>query len=262
MVAPCNWELDPSVCYPEWETVPEAVQEQSIALASRLIWAATGRRYGPCEFVIQPCAPKRLPPLYQVFPEPGLGGSSGGWNYYPYIRDGQWFNPGVGGCGCCSSACEVLLQGPTSTNSIIEVTVAGEVVAPEAYVVQNGEILVRIDGGCWPSCVNFGNQDPPDFEIRYLRGLPVPPTVAAAASILAAEFARACQGGPCRLPQRMRRLTRQGVELEVAEIDRASRRFLTGIDEVDMVIQAENPNALAARPRVYSPDRRKVRRPT
>jgi hypothetical protein len=126
----------------------------------------------------------------------------------------------------------------------------------------NGSILVRTDGECWPTCVNFGNQDPPDFEIAYLRGLPVPPTVLDAASILACEFGRACAGGPCRLPQRLRRMTRQGVEIEVDDVDRTSSRFLTGIEEIDMVIQTENPFALQARPRVWSPDRRPARRVT
>lgn len=263
MVAPCDWEVDPSVCWPEWATVDPAIQARAITLATRQMWAATGRQYGPCEWTIQPCAPGRRPPLYQVYPEPfGRGSWGGGAGYYPYIIDGQWFNPGWGGCGCCSTGCEVLLQGPTRTVAIQEVTVAGVVVPPEAYVVQNAEILVRIDGNCWPSCVNFGHQDPPDFEIRYLRGLPVPAAVLIAAGELAAEFAKACINLPCRLPQRLRRLTRQGVELMVDQVDRNSSKFLTGIEEIDMVIQSENPNGLQARPRIYSPDRRKARRPT
>jgi hypothetical protein len=262
MVAPCDWTLEPELCCADWPQLGEDVQARAIRLATRMLWAATGRRYGPCEVTIQPCMPRSEAPLYQVYPERWGNWSGGGWSLYPYIVNGQWFNPGAGGCGCCGSHCEIVLQGPTRTSAITSVTVAGVVVPPTSYLVMNGSILVRTDGECWPTCVNFGNQDPPDFEIVYLRGLPVPPTVLDAASILACEFGRACAGGPCRLPQRLRRMTRQGVEIEVDDVDRNSSRFLTGIEEIDMVIQTENPFAIQARPRVWSPDRRPARRVT
>lgn len=262
MVAPCDWTLEPGVCCSDWDGLPADVQARATTLATRMMWAATGRRYGPCEITVQPCVSKGLPPLYQVFPERWGGRSDGSWPLYPYLQGGAWFNPGLGGCNCCGSHCEVLLQGPTRTSAIVEITVAGAVVPSTAYVVQNGSILVRTDGDCWPSCVNYGNQDPPDFEVTYLRGLVVPPSVLDAASMLACEFGRACVGGPCRLPQRLRRMTRQGVEIEVDDVDRASARFLTGIEEIDMVIQTENPFALQARPRVWTPDRRPARRVT
>lgn len=262
MVAPCDWTLNPGLCCDEWATLGAEVKARSVALATRLMWAATGRRYGPCEVRVQPCADRRLPPLYQVYPERFGRGAQGALNFYPFIQDGQWINPGMGGCNCCDSACELLLQGPTRTADIVSVTEAGVVLPTSAYTVFNGSILTRTDGGCWPSCVNFGNQNPPDFEIVYLRGLPVPQAVLEAASILACEFGRACVGGPCRLPNRLRRLSRQGVEVETAEIDRTNPNFLTGIDEIDMVIQTENPFALQARPRVWTPDRRVPRRVT
>lgn len=258
---PCGWELDPSLCCEDWPTFDEDVQARAVTLASRLMWAATGRRYGPCEWTVQPCNPGRIPPLYRVYPEPfGRGSSGGGWDYYPWIQNGQWFNPGMGGCGCCQTGCEIALQGPTRTSAIVSVTVEGVVVPPTAYVVFDAHLLARIDGECWPTCVNYSNQSPPDFEVTYLRGLPVPAAVLDAASALACEFGKACVGKPCRLPQRLRRLSRQGVEVEVADIDRASSRFLTGIEDIDMVIQAENPFAIQSRPRVYSPDRRVPRR--
>lgn len=263
MVAPCDWTLTPGVCCDDWASIPADAQARAIRLATRLMWAATGRRFGPCEVTVQPCNPGQIPPLYRVYPEPfGRGSSAGGWDYYPYLQNGQWFNPGMGGCGCCTTGCEIPLQGPTRTEAILEVRVAGVLIDPTAYLVFNASKLARVDGACWPGCVNYGNQDPPDFEVTYLRGLPVPAAVLDAASALACEFGKACVGKPCRLPQRLRRLSRQGVEVEVADIDRASPRFLTGIEDIDMVIQAENPFAIQARPRVYSPDRRVPRRVT
>lgn len=259
---PCGWTLEPGLCCEDWTGLPVDVQERAIRLASRMMWSATGRRYGPCEVVVQPCMPKSLPPLYQVYPERWGGRANGAWSMYPYIQDGAWFNPGMGGCGCCNGGCGLALQGPTRTSAIVSVAEAGVIVPASAYLVQNGHLLLRTDGGCWPACVNYGNQNPPDFEVRYLRGLPVPLAVLDAASMLACEFGRACVGGPCRLPQRLRRMTRQGVEIEVDDVDRASARFLTGIEEIDMVIQTENPFALQARPRVWTPDRRPARRVT
>lgn len=262
MVAPCEWGLTPGACCEEWSGLNATIKQRSIRLAERFMWAATGRRYGECEWTVQPCAARPLPPLYQVYPEPFGRGAQGGWNFYPYIQDGQWFNPGAGACNCCDRACELILQGPTRTEAIVSVSEGGVILPTTSYVVFNGSILTRTDGECWPSCVNFGDQDPPDFEIVYRRGLPVPGAVLDAASVLACEFGRACAGGPCRLPQRLRRLTRQGVEVETAEVDRARPILLTGIEEVDMVIQAENPHALQARARVFNPDRRRPRRVT
>lgn len=261
MAAPCDWELDPGVCCEGWDEFEPPVRQRAIAIASRLMWAATGRRYGRCETVVQPCGPRKAPPLYRAYPVE-LGRTSGsGAGLYPYLQDGQWVNAGLG-CSCCAGACEIELPGPTSTTGIVSVTAAGEVVPPASYIVFNGSILTRTDGACWPSCVNYGNQDPPDFEITYLRGLAVPEAVLAVTGELACEFAQACVGGPCRLPGRLRRLTRQGVEVETAEIDRTASRLLTGIDSVDQVIQGENPFGLVARPRVYNPDRPAPRRVT
>ena len=84
------------------------------------------------------------------------------------------------------------------------------VVAPAAYEVHNGHLLVRTDGVCWPSCHDYS--DPATaFEVVYKRGLPIPAAVQQAVNRLACELARGCAGGDCRLPNRVRSLTRQGV---------------------------------------------------
>lgn len=219
-----------------------------------IMWAATGRRYGPCTITVQPSAPSRPDPLYQTFPVgPGNGLLS------PVIEGGQWYNrPYIGGEGtCCTSAhCEVALEGPTTKAQVTSVTVDGVVVDADSYVVMDGYLLVRTDGACWPACVNYRDQSPAAFTVTYGRGLAIPPAVQGAFERLACELAKACTGAACALPQRMTRLTRQGVEIELEQVDTDTPGglLLTGIKDVDDVIRAVNPHRLTAPPVVMSLD--------
>lgn len=224
-----------------------------------VMWAATGRRYGLCTVTVQPrCDPgdDRSYRTYPVSRSPFGGGSSGDGSAlaYPVIEDGLWYNRG-GGCGS-GCGCEVWLDGPTTKARITSVTVAGQVVSPAAYQVHDGHKLARIDGTCWPACNSATTQDPPAFTVTYTRGTPIPPAVQAAFEVLACEYATACAGGTCRLPQRLSRLSRQGVELEVEQVPmlELGARLRTGIKEVDDVIAAVNPHGLTTRPVVMSPD--------
>lgn len=214
-----------------------------------IMWAATGRRYGKCPLIVQPAGQCSPEPGYLVFPVSGLGGGV----YGPVIVDGIWYNRPSG--GCCSTWCEVALEGPTTAADITEITVAGEVVDPAAYVVYDGNLLVRTDGQCWPCCINYGQADPPGFVVEYEIGLPIPPAVQGAFERLACEMAKACVGGPCALPQRMTRLTRQGIDIEIEQVPVDERGMtLTGIKDVDDVILAVNPYRLTQAPQVLTPD--------
>ncbi len=222
-----------------------------------IMWAATGRRYGPCPVVVQPsraCTPEPLYQTYQVSSY-GYGITS------PVIENGQWYNRPGG--GCCNTGCQVTLDGPTTKAQITSITLDGDVLAPSAYVVLDGTDLVRVDGGCWPCCINSGIQDPPQFSVAYTIGLPIPAAVQAAFEHLACETAKACVGSVCALPARLTRLTRQGVDIEVEQIpvDQAGM-VLTGIKAVDDVIIAVNPHRLTAAPMVMTPDLPPARRLT
>ena len=158
-----------------------------------IMWAATGRQYGLCEVTVQPsgrrCAPE---PLYQTF---GLGSAHGLLS--PVIEGGQWYNrPGYGGEGSCctSTGCVVELAGPVLTENILSVTVGGEEVDPAGYVVFDGRLLTRVDGSCWPCCVNYADQAPPAFTVTYLLGEDIPAGVQSAFERLACETAKACRG--------------------------------------------------------------------
>lgn len=252
----CGWEIVPAC--DGWADYDEATKERALRSAASIMWAATGRRYGACEVTVQPQRKSGGAALYQVYPVIASSGR-GGW--YPYISGGQWRNPGSGDFSCCSTSCEVRLQGPVS--GIVTVSVAGELLPTDAYVVLDGDKLTRTDGGCWPACVNYSNQDPPDFSVTYLHGEEVPADVLDAAALYACELAKAISGEKCRIAAgTARRIQRQGVEWEAAEVDLTSTMILTGLSEVDMIIRAHNPYGLTARPRVLSPDIPRVRQVT
>jgi hypothetical protein len=256
MAAPCAWDVDPvalGVCA-DWADRPAELQETALTLASTFLWGATGRRFGVCPVTVRPSQTNRAELAYQAFPvAPGLGGlgTPGG----PFLFAGRWFNDGCGSACCGTSACAVVLRGPVA--SVDEVLVDDEVIPPSAYrvdVTGGVYLLVRIDGECWPMCQNFTAEpgEPGAFEVTYGQGLALPVALQVAVALLACEYAKHLAGGKCALPAKMTRLSRQGVEVEVAAPDPASGT--TGIKMVDDVIQALNPSKRQRPPMVLSPD--------
>lgn len=253
-MAPCGWTVTKCGCGQCWDTYRPEVQQRASALAALQMWALTGRRYGLCDITVQPCRPRRDLPLYQAWPVLYDGWGYGYGIVSPFINvDGNWTNGCWGGCRC-RARCEVALEGPTTTARIGDVLVDDIVVDPDAYQVQNGYLLVRIDGSCWPVCQDYSKQDPPKFVVNYSRGNPIPPAVQGAFELLACEYAKACVGSECALPARLSSMTRQGVELQVFETTDYLDRAMTGIPQIDAIISADNPGRLTQRPQVFSPD--------
>jgi len=255
---PCStWDVDPlalGVC-PAWGDYAPAVQDASLELATFWLWAATGRRFGPCPLTVRPLQVRRGEPIqYQTFEVvPGAEGMNrpGG----PFLFAGRWFNAGCASACCGTSACAIVLRGPVY--AIDEVRVDGETIPASAYrvdIANGAHLLVRIDGECWPSCQNMTAE--PDetgsFEVAYEIGEAIPTVLALAAGALACEYGKYLTGGTCALPARMTRLARQGVEVEVAAPDPAAG--VSGIKLVDDVVALLNPSGRKAPPRVMSLD--------
>lgn len=257
MAAPCAWDVDPvelGVCS-SWGNYPAELQETALALASSFLWGATGRRFGVCPVSVRPAQTRVTEGLaYQAYPvTPGLSGlgQPGG----PFLFAGRWFNAGCVSACCGTSACAVVLRGPVATME--EVLVGTEVVPASAYRVDatgGVYLLVRTDGECWPTCQNFtaepGEVD--TFEVTYGLGVPLPLSLQVATALLACEYAKALTGGACKLPTKMTRLSRQGVEVELEPPAPADGR--TGIREVDDVITTMNPSKRQRPPVLLSPD--------
>lgn len=256
MAAPCNWDIDPEalgVCA-DWATLPEPRKEAALALATTYLWAATGRQYGVCPVSVRPSQNSRGEIAYREYAvstgQDGLGVPGG-----PFLFGGRWFNAGCASACCGNSACAIVLRGPVA--SIEEVTVGEEVVPASAYRVDlttGAYLLVRIDGECWPSCQTMSAEEGEEgsFVVTYGLGQPLPIALQVAAAMLACEYSKALAGGPCKLPSKMTRLSRQGVEVELEAPDATGES--TGIREVDQLIGMLNPSRRTSPPMVLSLD--------
>jgi hypothetical protein len=195
-------------------------------------------------------------PLYQTYPVNQLnpwGVEDSGSYPAAYIYQGVWHNSGCRGVSCCGARCEVQLPRTVSITSVVD---SGATVSPSAYRVDNGRTLVRTDGACWPQCQDMSANPGAvnTFTITGVFGRAVPQEALDAAGLLACEIGKGLAGQPCRLPQRMQSLSRQGVSVQFPSVDSYLDRGLTGMNEVDQLIVQLNPNRLTRAPKVFSPD--------
>lgn len=252
---PCAWDVvvPASVCS-GWDEHTQETKDAALWLASTFLWSATGRQYGVCPVTVRPSQGTRSEVLYQDYAV--VPGSSGlGVPGGPFLFGGRWFNSGCASACCGDSACAVVLRGPVA--SVDEVLVGVDVIPASAYrvdVAQGAYLLVRVDGECWPMCQNFtaDEGEPGSFVVTYGLGRALPEALAIATAQLACEFAQSLTGGACKLPAKMTRLSRQGVEVELEVPDSDDGK--TGIRQVDMVITALNPTKRQAPPILLSPD--------
>lgn len=268
--SPCEpWgPLDMSCC----SNLPEDVTPEQLAkwqmIATRVLWALSGRRWGPsCPHVVRPCR-KSCMDDFPLFVD-HRGGYTGG--LYPYMVDGQWYNASP--CGCtsdcsCEELCEIRLEGPV--HDIVSVQ-QGELILPNdgtAYRVDNGNTLVRVDGGCWDSCQDMAAApgQPGTLTVTYRIGLPLDELALNALSSYVCHLARRCGNGSCgcRLQQtrNLSRVSRQGVDLEFGDATAAYDAMRTGIPEVDAWLMVTNPYRQTSPSRVWSPDLRRPRMTT
>jgi hypothetical protein len=255
---PCVWPINTNCC-PDWDTYDPQLQSDATAWATSILWALTGRRFGPCTIIVRPCGSTcNFGGGYFTYPVELSGGSGIPGTWIPFVdAAGSWRNCMCPGACSCVARCEVWLPGPVA--SVSSVLVDGVEIDPSAYRVDNGNLLVRQDGECWPECQDFNlAADSPEtsentFVVTYQRGTPVPVAGQIAAGLLACDFAKSCTTG-CELPGNLSSLSRQGVEVTLADPTEELNGGLTGIPQVDQWIRAVNPNKLSSRARVRSLD--------
>lgn len=255
---PCAWDVVvPTEMCSDWEDYPQATKDSALWLASTYLWAATGRQYGPCPITVRPSQALRGGEvLYQAFPvQPGMAGLGvpGG----PFLFGGRWFNSGCASACCGNNACAIVLRGPVT--GVDEVMVGTDVIPSSSYRVDvsgGAWLLVRTDGECWPTCQDFTADEGEDgsFTVTYGYGRALPEALAIATAMLACEYGKSLTGGACKLPSKMTRLSRQGVEIELDPPDATADITVTGIREVDMVVAALNPSRRKSPPLLLSPD--------
>jgi hypothetical protein len=166
--------------------------------------------------------------------------------FYPILLNSGGYANCFCNAGCsCSQTPTVRLAGPVGR--IDEVKIDGLVVPQNAYRVENGNRLVRTDGGTWPSCAGD------NFTVTYLNAYPVGVLGQQVGGLLAHEYLKLFKDdATCRLPDSARSVSRNGVAVELT-----SEMFpegKTGIQAVDIYLTQWNPHGVKSRPVVISPD--------
>lgn len=259
-VGPCAaWELDMACldasggldgpCLAGGVQVTGAQISGSETAASQIMWALTGRQFGTCTVTVRPCSKSCFSRSYNP-------ANLGPW---PTLISGQWYNIG---CDCgyasecgCSELQQVSLPSPVC--SVSEVRIDGLVLDPSAYRVDDFSKLIREDGGTWPVCQNMNLPAGVEgtWSVTLTYGREVPQLVLDAASEIACEFLKSKAGQPCKLPQRLQTLSRQGVTQVFTDPQEFFGTGRTGFYLADLAIETFNPKRNARRPGVYSPDK-------
>lgn len=249
----CPWPVDEACLPAEWEAMDTDLKDRSIALASATLHRLTGYRVGGCPITVRPCKPGCAGTALSAYTW-----AAGGHGMWPMNFAGTWVNS----CGChtdcsCTTLCEIRL--PEPVGDIVEVKLDGAVVPAADYRADRNSLVWTGAGDCpWPACQDLAADDGPGtFRVTYFNSYPVDGLGAYAAGVLAAEFAKACSGGRCRLPATVTTVSRQGVTYDVN-----AGTFpdgTTGIREVDAYIGMWNPDHLRQQTRVWSPDLRNPR---
>lgn len=257
MVA-CDWPIDVTCC-PDWGTYSPTVQANATAWATEILDSLTGHRFAQCAVNYRPCGPRCLTGFgYLTWPVGSPQSAGGGVPWMtPYIDAGIWRNCGCSGGCSCRAACEVPFFEPVA--QVVEVMIDGVVLDPAAYRLDYHKgvaVLVRTDGECWPLCQDMAlDVDAVGaFNIVYQPGVLLPKAGEIAAGFLACEFAKACVGQDCALPQQLASLSRNGVEATVVDPTQFLENGLTGIANVDLWIRSVNPFRRTQPSRVYSAD--------
>lgn len=239
---PITWTCDVDCLSP-------TVTGTAVDVASELLYALSGRQFGTCTETLRPCRKNCDPYMawFQVdtYPLPALIG-------------GKWYNLGCGICGdvcSCTEMSEVILPGDVV--SIVSIKMDGTPMVTGAYRVDNGNRLLRTDGGRWPACQNMNLPDTQagTWSVTAVTGHPVPSGGSLAAGELACELSKALVGDTgCRLPRGVTQVARQGVTINYAKVTDALKEGLTGLYLVDLFLHTYNPNGLVAPAHAYNID--------
>lgn len=251
-VVPCPWPVDPGCFEDGWDALDDEVKVRSVALASQTLRRLTGYRVGACPIKVRPCRKSCAgTPAYSFY------GWYGRWGPGYSIPDmGLWVNScGCGGACHCGAQAGCVVRLPAPASSVSEVKVDGAVLDPADYALMGGgRLLWTGTGDCpWPTCqdLSLPDTEPGTFSVTYVNSYAVDASGAYAAGVLANEFAKACAGKNCSLPNGVRTVARQGVTYDIQP--GAFPDGFTGITSVDTYISLWNPGAIRP-PVVWSPD--------
>lgn len=127
---------------------------------------------------------------------------------------------------------------------IVEVIEEGVVQPLSNYRIDDYSRIVRLDSLAWPGCNDLISEPPAAsvWEITLQYGRSVPLELQFAAETLACELKKACNGSAsCALPAHISRVVRQGVAIDVDSSYKYFAQGLTGVPQVDQILQAYTP---------------------
>jgi hypothetical protein len=246
------WATLADLCSPcdDYE-IDEALLEDSLQIASDLLFLLSDRKYpGLCTDVVRPI-------------EGGCGGRTV-WTRGARSRD-RTADP-------CRRTVPGIRLGGTPLVSIEEVRLDGEVLDPSEYQIDDHDRLVRLrdaDGvrRQWPCCQDTTLPATEDgtFQVSYTYGRTPPLAGIRAAASLGCQLTLACQPetiGSCRLSDNTISVTRQGVTKQLRDPATMFPEGRTGLNEVDLWLEAERYARRRPRPALIVPETaaRRIRR--
>jgi hypothetical protein len=147
--------------------------------------------------------------------------------------------------GCAQHPCRdsridaILLPTKWQVWGIVSITIDGVVLDPSLYRLVGKNMIVRTDCEPWPRCQLIGGCGSccSDVVVVYDAGVDPPIELKMAVADLACEIKKACNGDAgCKLPDRVKSITRRGVEMEFDEVGRVISEGRTGIKSVDIAL--------------------------
>jgi hypothetical protein len=233
-----------------------AVSGTAVQAAADVLYALTGRHLGTCTLTVRPC---RRSCFGGSWPYAGYWWEMGVYPR-PVFYSGVWYNITCGGCGSGGCSCSVVEEAllPSPVAAVLQVKVDGVILSPSAYRVDENRLLVRTDGGRWPTCNDLTKADTEvgTWSVTLTAGGPAVSTLGKMAlGELATQFAKllACDED-CLMPRPVQQLVRQGVTMNFLDPNLVFTQGRLGLYLCDLFISAENPHQLTQASTVYDVD--------
>lgn len=235
-----------------------AAQAQDAATSATLIlWRLSGRRYGTNDLEIRPIHRARDPFGLRGYLDIGWGlpgpyagpGPAGGMGL-------SW--GGFGGSYGWARNCRLdarQLELPEPVVDVETVTEDGVDLDPAVWRFDQPNLLVRVDGHRWRhgQDLTVQNGAPGSWSVTLTVGRPVPADGPIAAAELAVELAKDIAGKPCRLPERVTQISKQGATFLLTDPMAIIEKGGVGLQRVDRWLGSVNPGRQIMPTQVWIP---------